>query len=92
MKFEWDELKNQENLRKHGLSFSDAREVFNVPMLIDLDDRFDYGEDRWVGIGILKFRFVVIVYTEPDTETIRIISLPKAYKYERKAYEQYFGK
>jgi hypothetical protein len=51
MKFAWDEQKNQSNIRKHGFSFADAWEIFAAPMLIDLDDRFDYGEDRWIGIG-----------------------------------------
>jgi hypothetical protein len=43
-------------------------------MLIDLDDRVDYGEDRWIGLGQLRMRIVVVVYTEPDDETIRVIS------------------
>jgi hypothetical protein len=61
-------------IRKHGFSFADAWEIFEVPMLIDLDDRVDYGEDRWIGLGQLRMRIVVVVYTEPDDETIRVIS------------------
>jgi hypothetical protein len=60
-------------------------------MLIDLDDRFDYGEDRWIGIGQLQSRIVVVVYTEPDEATIRIISLRKALSHERQTYAQAFG-
>ena len=52
MNLEWDENKNQENIRKHGLDFVDAEDVFNHPMLIQLDTRLDYGEDRWIGIGV----------------------------------------
>jgi uncharacterized protein len=58
-------------------------------MVVDLDEREDYGEDRWVGIGLLHDRIVVVVYTEPDNETIRVISLRKALSHERKRYEQY---
>lgn len=58
-------------------------------MLITLDEREDYGEDRWVGIGLLDGRVVVVVYTESDEKTIRIISLRKALSYERKRYGEY---
>jgi uncharacterized protein len=44
---------------------------------------------RWVGIGLLDGRVIVVVYTEPDRETIRIISLRKALSYEQRHYEQY---
>jgi uncharacterized protein len=91
MRFEWDEQKNHANIRKHGFSFANAWEIFEAPMLIDLDDRFTYGEDRWIGIGRLQSRIVVIVYTEPDDETIRLISLRKALSHERYAYGQAFG-
>jgi len=45
--------------------------------------------DRYIGIGLLDGRVVVVVYTEPDEETVRIISLRKALSYERRRYEQY---
>lgn len=89
MKFEWDQQKNQVNITKHGLDFTDAPRVFNLPLRISLDERQDYGEDRWIGLGILDGRVVVVVFTEPDEQTIRIISLRKALPYERKRYEQY---
>ena len=53
VKIAWNERKNRANFRKHGFSFADAWEVFTQPILVDLDDRFDYGEDRWIGIGVL---------------------------------------
>ena len=46
MNFEWDEQKNRENIRKHGLDLSDAWKIFQAPLVIDLDLRTDYGEDR----------------------------------------------
>ena len=58
-------------------------------MLVRLDTREEYGEDRWSGIGVLQGRAVVVVFTERDDgETIRIISMRKAMRYERKAYEE----
>ncbi|MBN3871736.1 BrnT family toxin [Nostoc sp. JL33] len=89
MKFEWDERKNQSNITKHGLDFADAFRVFNLPMLVYLDEREDYGEDRYLSIGLLDGRIVVVIYTEPGEEMVRIISLRKALSHERKRYEQY---
>jgi uncharacterized DUF497 family protein len=86
--FEWDEEKNKENIRKHGLDFADAWQIFDATMLTTLDTREDYGEDRCLGIGFLKNVVVVVVYTEPKEETTRIISLRKALKHERKQFEE----
>ena len=88
MRFEWDEDKNQTNIRKHGLDFSDAWEVFASPMLVGLDDREDYGEDRWIGVGVLWSRVVVVCFVERSEDTIRMISMRKATNQERKRYEQ----
>ena len=89
MRFEWDERKNESNLAKHGLDFADSPRIFCLPMLVALDHRDDYDEDRWIGLGLLDSRTVVVVYTEPDAETIRVISLRKALTHERNEYEQY---
>ena len=88
MNFEWDEDKNRENIRKHGFDFADAWEVFEAPMRTAPDTREDYGEVRWKGIGLLGNRVVVIVFTERGEDTIRIISLRKALKHERKKFEE----
>jgi uncharacterized DUF497 family protein len=87
VRFEWDERKNQANIRKHGFDFADAWEIFQAPMLMALDTREDYDEDRWVGIGFLKERIIVIVFAE-QTDAIRIISLRKALKHERIKFEE----
>lgn len=88
MRFEWDEEKNRANIRKHGFNFTEAWEIFEAPMLISLDLKQDYGEERWMGIGFLQGRIVVVVFTERDDDTIRIISLRKALKYERIQFER----
>jgi len=89
MEFEWDEAKRKENLLKHGLDFLDAPTLFNGPMLVNLDTREDYGEPRWIGIGILESICAVVAFTERSGgEVIRIISLRKALTHERKAFEK----
>ena len=88
MDFEWDERKRELNLRKHGLDFADAPGMFALPMLSAPDTRYDYGEDRWLGIGLLQGRIAVIVYTQPDSETVRVISLRKAVSHERKRFAE----
>jgi len=88
--FDWDENKNQINIKRHGFDFADAHKVFDNLMLVNLDTREDYGEDRWVGIGLFEMRVVVLVFTEKADETIRIISFRKALKDERKRFEYYY--
>jgi uncharacterized protein len=89
MKFEWDEAKNQTNRCKHGLDFAEARRVFTPSLFVDIDDRADDGEARYVGLGLLDGRVVVVIFTQPDEETIRVISLRKATSYEREQYSEY---
>jgi len=89
MFLDWDENKNKENLQKHGFDFTDAGELFENPLLVDPDSRKDYGEDRWIGIGRMANGIIaVIVFTEKESETIRLISMRKASKKERKKYEE----
>lgn len=88
MRFEWDAAKNRSNVIDHKINFVDVPAVFNAPMLVELDEREDYGEDRWIGIGLLRTIVVVVVFTEPRHDTIRIVSARKANKYERKKYER----
>ncbi|NDJ21445.1 BrnT family toxin [Nostoc sp. B(2019)] len=89
MHFEWDEAKNLENISKHQIDFADVPEMFDSPMLIELDDRFNYGEKRWFGIGFLGNGVAVVVWTERQSDVIRIISARRANRYERKRFEQY---
>ena len=89
MNFEWDESKNKTNIDERDLDFADAWQIFDAPMLVKIDNRKDYGEERFVGIGFLKNLVVVIVFTEPNERTIRVVSLRKALKYEREQFEKY---
>ncbi|WP_129633890.1 BrnT family toxin [Candidatus Oscillochloris fontis] len=87
MQFEWDDEKNEINIRKHGIDFADIPVMFQSPMLVDLDDRTEYGEERWIGIGPFHMIIAVVIYTERGDNRIRIISARKATKYERQRYE-----
>ena len=79
MLFEWDEAKRQSNIRKHGIDFVGIEKVFAGKTVTILDHRFDYGEFRFVTVGLLKNLVVVVTHTETD-EVVRIISVRKATK------------
>jgi len=89
MRIIWDEKKNQENIRKHKVSFEEAQTVFYDPngKLIDDPDHSDE-EDRYIILGLSKVLHLLVVchcYREND-ETIRIISARKATTKESKYY------
>lgn len=88
MLFTWDERKNRSNRRKHGLALADAVPIFEGPMLALPDDREEYGEDRWIGIGITHDRIAVVAFADLGAERIRIISLRKANQRERRLFEK----
>lgn len=85
VRFEWDEEKRLANLKRHGIDFKDVYRVFDYDRFLLEDDRYDYGEQRWVSFGLLFGEVVAITHTESD-EVIRIISARKAEKYEEKRY------
>jgi len=85
MRIEWDDAKRRTNLRRHGVDFADLWEVFEGVTVTLFDDRFDYGEDRFFTLGLLKGRVVAIAHRETDEE-IRIISARKATKNEEIHY------
>ena len=82
MEFEWDQSKDRANRRKHGISFEEAKHIFDGPVLTRVDDREDYGEVREISLGTLS----------PDTARgakTRLISARKANRQERKIYDDY---
>lgn len=93
MNFEWDINKNISNQQKHGITFEEAQSIFDdLSAIIFEDDRFAYGELRFIIIGQIyletlnKYILGIVVYTE-RADKIRIISARKASKQERKLYE-----
>ena len=94
LKFEWNEEKSISNLQKHGVSFEEAKEVFEDPFHISkLDHRFDYFEERWITLGSTSKEKILVVanmfFDDNGEEIIRIISARKANQKERKFYEQH---
>ena len=77
MRFTWCEPKRRANLKKHGVDFTDAEQVFAGPTFTFEDDREDYGEQRWVTLGLLGEQVMVIVHTE-NADEIHVLSMRKA--------------
>jgi hypothetical protein len=87
--FEWDEEKANANLRKHKVSFEEAKTVFNDPFLMTFPDpEYSVSEQRYLNIGhSSKGQTLIVVHTERGA-SIRIISCRKATKSERRDYEE----
>ncbi|MDP1611000.1 MAG: BrnT family toxin [Sulfuritalea sp.] len=85
MEFTWSESKRNLNLKNHGLDFVDAPRVFEGVTFTYEDDRFPYGEQRFLTLGLLAGIPVSIVHTESEHE-IRIISFRKASQRETQIY------
>ena len=85
MKIAWDETKNRANQAKHGVSFEEASVLFSsgVGYLEIFDDTHSSEEDRFIAIGPIRRGLVLIVWTEPEEEIIRIVSARWASKREK---------
>ena len=55
MRFEWDEAKRQSNIQKHGIDFVGIEKALAGITLTILDDRFDYGESRFITLGLAQW-------------------------------------
>ncbi len=89
MNFEWDENKAVINLSKHGVSFEEAKTVFDDPLYVDFydPDHSDY-EERYLIVGESnRGRLLIVSYTERG-DLIRLISARVVTKAEREAYEE----
>lgn len=92
MRFEWDDKKNEVNIKKHGISFEEAKLVFDDPLhLAILDKRFNYFEERWITVGKVTDGKIVVVahifFDNDGEEVIQIISARIASPSERRQYE-----
>ena len=94
MQFEWDENKSKSNIKKHNISFAEARTVFDDPLHISiLDKRFDYFDERWITFGATQSSNIIAVghlyfLADDGDEHIRIITARKATKRECEQYEE----
>lgn len=89
MKFEWDENKNQINIKKHGIDFAEAVYVFADPFALNIpDDKHSEDEERWILLGrSFQSTILLIVHTDREGDSIRIISARKSTKNEQRIYE-----
>ena len=87
MGFQWDEAKSKANEAKHDVSFPEATLVFRGRFLSRQDMRRDYGEARFIALGMSQGRLLRVVYTKRDGD-IRIISAWKASRYDRKIFKR----
>ena len=84
--FEWDDEKDKLNQKMHGISFEDAKYVFNDPLKIIMPDLYhSEKEERWLAIGLVS-RVLFVVFTERSENIIRIISARAATKAEKRLY------
>ncbi|HLM60773.1 MAG TPA: BrnT family toxin [Pyrinomonadaceae bacterium] len=89
MEFEWNTEKAEANLKKHEVSFDEAKTVFNDPLfVIFADPDHSVEENRFIIMGESnQNRLLVVSYTERLLKT-RLISARKATPSERKKYEE----
>jgi uncharacterized protein len=90
MRFEWDEQKRLENLRKHGIDFVDAKEIWQGTVLEVPSAQQAHGEQRYIAYGVLDGRIIAVVFTWRG-ESRRLISARRARSYERQHYQDIFG-
>lgn len=91
MQFEWDENKDRINQAKHGVSFEYACEIWLDPNHVVLEDRTSASEQRWIAVGLVDGRIVLLAihtYRGFDEEIVRNISARKATPNERCRYEE----
>ena len=90
MHLEFDPDKRDKTLSERGLDFARANEIFDGTHFTGQDTRADYDEDRFITVGYLDARLVVMVWT-PRGEVRRIISMRKANDREKALYARYLG-
>ena len=87
LEFEWDDAKARANARKHGVAFERAKLAFADPYAVAaVDEREDYGEERWILLGVAEGPLLFVVYAERG-DRIRIISARRATRHEQGIYE-----
>jgi uncharacterized DUF497 family protein len=94
VKVAWDEAKNLDNQRKHGLSFEEAKELFapRSDYLEIFDDAHSESEDRFIAIGPITRGVILVVWTEREEDTVRIISARWANQREQALYHHYLDR
>lgn len=90
MKIEFDPVKREKVLRERGLDLADAAEVLSGDCHVIADERFPYGEARWVSVGSLRGQVIACVWAMgEDDDGIRVVTMWKASRNEQKEYFKY---
>jgi uncharacterized DUF497 family protein len=89
MRFVWDEKKNLDNIKKHGLDFGKVIPAFFDPIRKEYydDKHSSFEENRSLLVGFAENKVLLVSFTEPDPETVRIISARKAKKHELEVFQ-----
>jgi uncharacterized protein len=85
VRFEWDDAKDRQNRRKHGIGFEAAALVFDDPNHRSEQDRFVDGAERWQRIGWVN-ELLLVCHTWTREDAVRIVSARKANRKERNRY------
>jgi uncharacterized DUF497 family protein len=89
IRFEWDSNKYETNLRKHGISFENACEVFFDPFLWVMEPEIQSGQIRETIVGLTtNWKLLYVIYTTIKDDIFRIISARPATRHERQQYEE----
>jgi uncharacterized DUF497 family protein len=89
VKFEWDDKKAIANVKKHGVTFGEATEVFYDPNALEgSDPEHSEDEDRFVIIGYSTRRLLFVIFAQRHADVIRIISARPPTRTERELYEE----
>lgn len=91
IRFVWDEIKNRENKRKHGVLFEEAKSIFYDEYAIEYDDPdHSEAEDRFLMLGVSdRLRILLVCYCLREKDSVvRIISARKATRNEAESYEE----
>lgn len=91
MDFTWDPRKAAQNAAKHGVALADAALIFDGFVTTVEDTREDYGEQRFVSLGLFGAQVFVVVHVIEE-DNIHLISARKAEKYEARFYWQEYAK
>ena len=92
MEFSWDEIKDRENQRKHGISFAEAVALFTSDDYLEIfDTDHSEDEDRFIAIGLISRGLIVVVWTPIDEAAGRLISARPATRREERLFAAYMG-
>ena len=86
-RFQWDPEKDEANRQKHGLSFQEVTGLWGADHLEIYDEAHSDDEERFIGVGLVERGVVVVVFTEPEDDLVRVVSARMATKLERERYQ-----